>query len=189
MKKVFKRILDAFYIPVVFVAIIWLIKIFESILNVRWSQGGVMPRHTEGLKGILTSPLLHGSFSHLTSNTVPMLVLGWCLFYFYRRDSWLVFALLWLLSGLLTWCIGREAWHIGASGLIYALASFLFFSGIFRRYIPLLIVSVVIAFLYGGLIWGLLPTASYISWEGHLSGAIAGYIVAYLFRKESLQKA
>ncbi|MCD7930716.1 MAG: rhomboid family intramembrane serine protease [Tannerellaceae bacterium] len=103
--------------------------------------------------------------------------------------SRVVFPLLWLLSGFLTWCIGREAWHIGASGIIYALASYLFFSGFFSRYIPLIIISILIAFLYGGLVWGLLPLFSYVSWEGHLSGAIAGCLVAYLFRKEHVQRA
>lgn len=189
MKNAIKRVLDAFYIPVIFVVVIWVIKIIESVLHVRWVHGGILPRHTEGLTGILTSPLLHGSFSHLSSNTAPLLVLGGCLFYFYKRISWVVLLLLWLLSGLFTWCIGREAWHIGASGMIYALAFFLFFSGIFRKYIPLLIVSVLIVFLYGGLVWGLLPTSSYVSWEGHLSGAVAGYAVARLFRNETLQRA
>ncbi len=178
----------AFDVPIILIIIIWVIKIIESVFSVSWSNWGILPRHTEGLMGILFSPLLHGNFTHLSSNTGPFLVLSWCLFYFYRQISWMVFPLLWILSGILTWCIGRTAWHIGASGLIYALASFLFFSGFFKKYIPLLIVSLVIAFVYGGLVWGLLPTASYVSWEGHLSGAIAGYLVAYLFHKENIQR-
>ncbi|MCC8153242.1 MAG: rhomboid family intramembrane serine protease [Tannerellaceae bacterium] len=188
MKKAVKRILNAFDMPLSLIGVLWIIRIVESVLNLNWAHGGILPRQTEGLLGILTSPLLHGSFNHLSSNTGPLLVLGWCLFYFYRHISRIVFPLLWILSGFFTWCIGREAWHIGASGLIYALASYLFFSGFFKRYIPLLLVSVVIALVYGGLVWGLFPTAGYVSWEGHLSGALAGYIIAYLFNKENLER-
>ncbi|MCD8177601.1 MAG: rhomboid family intramembrane serine protease [Tannerellaceae bacterium] len=189
MKRVIKRAVDACCVPVIFVVVIWVIRIVESLISANWAHGGILPRHTDGLMGILTSPLLHGGFGHLISNTIPLLVLGWRLFFFYKRVSRVVFPLLWLLSGFLTWCIGREAWHIGASGIIYALASYLFFSGFFSRYIPLIIISILIAFLYGGLVWGLLPLFPYVSWEGHLSGAIAGCLVAYLFRKEHVQRA
>jgi len=188
MKNAVKRITDALYVPLIFVGVIWIIKIFESVFGVTGMHGGILPRHTQGLLGILTSPLLHGSFNHLVANTGPLFVLCWCLFFFYRRISWMVFPLLWLLTGIITWIIGRQAWHIGASGVIYALASFLFFCGFFKRYIPLMLISVVIAFAYGGLVWGIFPTATHVSWEGHLSGAVAGYIVAYLFGKETLER-
>jgi len=128
----------------------------------------------------------------LFSNSIPLLVLGWCLFYFYRDLGYGVFPILWILSGIFTWIFGRYSWHIGASGLVYSLTFFLFFSGIFRRYIPLMAVSLMIVFLYGSTVWGMFPIAEYvdptISWEGHFSGAISGFLCALIFRKQGPQK-
>ena len=116
----------------------------------------------------------------------------WCLYYFYSEIAHKTFLFLWLLSGLLTWIIGREAWHIGASGVIYSLSFFLFFSGIFRKYIPLIAISLVVAFLYGSTVWNMFPWSMYMdadtSWEGHLSGGISGLIVAMIFYKHGPQK-
>ena len=153
---------------------------------------GVYPLRAEGLYGILLSPLIHSTLKHLFSNTIPLLVLMWCLFFFYREIAYKTFIFLWLLSGFLTWIIGREAWHIGASGIIYSLSFFLFFSGILRKHIPLIAISLVVAFLYGSNVWNMLPWSMYldpgVSWEGHLSGAVSGLIGAIIYRRHGPQK-
>ena len=192
MKIESKQLFYALVFPCVFVLILWLIFLLERGLGADWHTWGIYPRQLSGLKGVFTEPFLHSGIKHLFSNSIPLLILGWCLFYFYKELSFAVFPSVWFLSGIITWCIGRESWHIGASGLIYALSFFLFFSGVFRRYIPLLAVSLLIVFLYGSTLWNMFPIAevidSSISWEGHLAGAISGLIVAIIFRKKGPQK-
>ncbi|GHU79094.1 rhomboid family intramembrane serine protease [Bacteroidia bacterium] len=167
--------------------VLWLVWIWGKGFDVNWYRLGIIPRTWEGLRGILFSPLIHQDASHLYSNSVPALVLSWCLFYFYKDLGYLVFPVLWILSGIFTWLIGRDSYHIGASGLIYALASFLFFSGIFRKYIPLMAVSMIVVFLYGSTVWSMFPVTEIvdpaISWEAHLSGAMGGVICAVVFRR------
>lgn len=118
--------------------------------------------------GIFTHPLIHSGFKHLLTNTLPLFFLSWCLFYFYRSIAPSIFLIIWIGCGAITFLIGKPAWHIGASGIIYGLAFFLFFSGLLRKYIPLIAISLLVTFLYGGLIWNMLPyfTPSGISWEG-----------------------
>ncbi|GHT48835.1 rhomboid family intramembrane serine protease [Bacteroidia bacterium] len=187
-----KRLLYAFLFPCIFVLLLWLVLLLEKGLEADWHRLGIYPRTLSGLKGILTEPLIHSGLQHLFSNSIPLIVLGWCLFYFYNEIGFAVMPVLWLLSGFFTWCIGRESWHIGASGLVYALSFFLFFSGIFRKYIPLMAVSLLVVFLYGSSLWNMFPVAEIvdpsISWEGHLSGAISGLIGAVLFRQYGPQK-
>ncbi len=187
-----KRIGYALVFPLLFVAVLWLVFVVEYSFNLDFTCYGVLPRTVEGVWGIVLSPFLHSSVQHLFSNSVPLLVLGWCLVYFYRDLGYRVFPLLWLLSGIFTWCIGRSAWHIGASGLTYSLSFFLFFSGILRRHIPLMAVSMIVVFLYGSIVWAMFPTARVIdptiSWEGHLSGALSGLLCALAFRKQGPQK-
>jgi len=187
-----KRILYAFFFPALFVAVLWFVLGMEEIGGADWSHWGIHPEEVDGLWGILTSPLIHANAKHLFSNSIPLLVLGWCLFYFYKDLGYGVFPILWILSGTFTWLLGRDAWHIGASGLTYSMTFFLFFSGVFRRYIPLMAVSLIVVFLYGSTVWGMFPIAEYIdpnmSWEGHLSGAISGFSCALIFRKRGPQK-
>lgn len=192
MKFEVKQIVYAFFFPALFIIIIWLIWLLEAGLGADWHQLGVYPRHIEGLLGILTSPLIHSGAKHLFNNSIPLLILGWCLFYFYKDLGYAVFPTVWLFSGIITWLIGRDSWHIGASGLVYALSFFLFFSGIFRKHISLMAVSMVVVFLYGSSVWNMFPVAELvdpnISWEGHLSGAISGLIAAVIFRKQGPQR-
>ena len=192
MKIESKQIFYALVFPCIFVLILWLVFLLELGLGADWHTWGIYPRQLFGLKGVFTEPFLHSDIKHLFSNSIPLLILGWCLFYFYKGLSFIVFPFIWILSGIITWCIGRESWHIGASGLIYALSFFLFFSGVFRRYIPLLAVSLLVVFLYGSTLWNMFPIAEVvnpaISWEGHLAGAISGLIVAIVFRKKGPQK-
>ena len=175
-------------LPIIFVSLIITIKLIENYFQLRLLKYGVFPRTIEGAIGIITSPLLHGDWKHLFNNSVPLLVLGTSLRYFYSQISKEVFLWSWLISGLWLWSIGRPSFHIGASGIVYALASFLFFSGLIRRHTRLMSVSFVVVFLYGGLIWGVFPIKEHISWEGHLSGGLAGIILAWWFKSEGPPK-
>lgn len=187
-----KRMRIALIPTVVFLSFLWLFLFLDITLDLQLYKLGVYPLKIEGLPGILFSPLIHSSVKHLFSNTIPLFVLMWCLFYFYSEIAYKTFLLLWLLSGLFTWIIGRESWHIGASGIVYSLSFFLFFSGLFRKHIPLIAISLVVAFLYGSNVWNMLPWSMYldatVSWEGHLSGGISGLIIAIIYRNHGPQK-
>lgn len=175
-------IVQALKYSCLFVAIFWLIELVQYI-GFDLSQLGILPRSQSGLIGIITAPFIHGGWEHLIGNTIPFFVLSFLLFAFYKRKGWLYFILLWLVTGILTWIIGRTNWHIGASGIVYALASFLVFGGIASRNWLLILVSIVVVVLYSSLFWGIFPQDARISWEGHLSGALSGIIVAFFCRK------
>ena len=136
-----------------------------------------------GMFGIFAHPLIHSNFAHLFANTLPLFFLTWCLFYFYRGIAPYIFFIIWIGCGAITFIIGKPGWHIGASGVIYGLAFFLFFSGLLRKYTPLIAISLLVTFLYGGLVWQMFPyfTPANTSWEGHLSGAIMGSLCAFAF--------
>ncbi len=169
--------------PAIFVLVFWIVKILETTFGFNLVELGIFPLRLDGLQGLLFSPFIHADFKHLLSNSLPFFILGFMLIYFYRRISYRIFFQLYFLSGLCTWLVGREAWHIGASGVVYAMAAFHFVSGIIRNDVRLLTLSVTVVFLYGGLVWGLLPIRPEISWEGHLSGAISGVALAFYYRK------
>ena len=133
-------------------------------------------------------PFIHSGLKHLINNAIPILILGSALKFFYREIYKEIFIWSWLISGIWLWTIGRPSFHIGASGVVYALASFLFFSGIIRKNNKLISVSLFVVFIYGGMIWGLFPIIESISWEGHVSGAIAGLFLAFWFKKDGPQK-
>ena len=179
---------------ILFVAIIWLSFIFANagVSDWNYSRLGIKPGDVGGLKGIIFPPFLHSSFSHLWSNTISLLILIWLLFYFYSKIAFNMLLYLWVLSGSVTWIIGRDSYHVGASGLVFAILFFLFFSGLFRKYIPLVAVSMIVAFIYGGTVWSIFPIAEMvdasISWEGHLSGAVSGLLLAVIFRRQGPQK-
>ncbi len=170
--------------PIAFVLLIWLVFWFEIRFGFDFTNFGVYPRTLKGLKGVLFSPFIHSGIEHLYHNTIPLFVLSTALFYFYRPIAWRVLAYGILLSGFLTWCIGRPAFHIGASGLIYVLVSFTFFKGIFAKHFRLVALSLLVVFLYGSMVWYTMPIKEGMSWEGHLSGMITGIIFALIFRKE-----
>lgn len=184
-KKIF---FHSLLFPAIFVLVIWIVKIVEITSGISLVYFGIFPRSINGLSGILFSPFIHSDFNHLISNSLPFFLLGFMLIYFYRRISYRIFFILYFLSGISVWLFGREAWHIGASGVVYAMAAFHFVSGIIRSDVRLLTFSVVVVFLYGGLVWGLLPIRPEISWEGHLSGAIAGVILALYYRKYIIRR-
>ena len=169
--------------PLLFPVILWAVHLLSLLLNEDLAKLGLLPRNLVGLLGIFTSPLIHADFSHLISNTIPLIILGWIIFYFYPKLSYLLFVFIYFFTGLLVWIFARQVFHIGASGIVYGFVSFLFFSGIFRKDNTSIALALVITFLYGGLVWGMVPGWKGISWESHLFGAITGLIAAYLFRK------
>jgi membrane associated rhomboid family serine protease len=163
------------------VGVIWLCYLINLALPFDLNEWGLAPRTFNGLSGIVTMPLLHGSFRHLTGNTVPLIVLL-CLLAGSRAQSRQTVAMIWLLGGAALWVFGRNAMHIGASGLVNGLIAFLIVAGLLERRFQSLVVAVIVGFLYGGsLLAGMLPTAgSEISWDGHLAGALAGGGLAWV---------
>lgn len=189
----FRQLYQSLFYPALFVILCWISFAFQESGHRNLTHLGVLPREAAGLPGIVTSVFIHGDLGHIASNSIPLLVLGGMLFYFYKRIAKPVSIWLWLISGLWLWIGGRNntefpTYHIGASTLIYALATFLFFSGIFRRHLQLMAASAIVVFLYGGIMWGVFPVKAEISWEGHLFGAIAGVLVAFNYRSEGPQK-
>ena len=178
-------------IAAAFTLLLWIIKAVEWSFGLNFAPYGIFPRTLRGLTGILAGPLIHGDLFHLLSNTMPLLMLGAGLFYFYRRVAAEVSVWIYLFSGFWVWLLGREAYHIGVSGIIYGLAAFLLFGGIFQRNRRLMAVSLAVLFLYGGLAYGLMPSREdpRISWESHLLGALVGFVLAVYFRKEKITDA
>ena len=170
--------------PILFILIIWLVFWFEVRFGFNFSKYGIYPLTFKGLRGVVLSPFIHGDIQHIYHNTIPLFILSMATFYFYRRIAWKVILLGILCSGLLTWCIARPSYHIGASGLIYVLVSFTFFKGVFAKHFRLIALSLLVVFLYGSMIWYTLPIEQGISWEGHLSGMITGLLFALFFRKQ-----
>ncbi len=177
----------AIKIPSILLIIIWGVKIFEIVTQISLANWGILPRNFEGLRGIFFMPFIHGDIAHAAHNSIPLFVLSAMLIYFYKKTSWFILVVGTLLTGLLTWMIASKAYHIGASGVVYMLASYIFFSGVFRRNIKLMAISLLVSFLYGSMVWGIFPfefaIQERISWEGHLAGAIVGLFMAYRFRK------
>ena len=184
-----KKLLLSMIIPGMVVVIMWMVKIVEVLFEADFSGFGIYPLAAGGLPGILFSPFIHADFKHLFNNSLPLFFLSVALFYFYSEVALKVFTLTYFLTGLLVWIAGRDAWHIGASGLVYGLASFLFFSGIIRRYFRLIALSLLIVFLYGSMVWGLFPGIyRNVSWESHMLGFFSGIVLSVWYRKEGPQK-
>lgn len=187
-----RKFFGSLVIPLILVALMWVVRIAEVSIGIDWGRFGLMPHSAKGLVGIFTLPFLHGSWEHLFSNSVPIIVLGTALYYFYPTLANRVMLVTWLASGMLTWCLGSpHSTHIGASALVYGLNLFLIASGFIRGNRTLIVISLIMVFLYGGFVWGMIPELAElqsISWEGHLSGAIMGVALAFLLRKEGPQK-
>jgi membrane associated rhomboid family serine protease len=182
---------SALVIPLTLLLVMWVVKLAEWFFHFNLGFLGVHPLHTDGLAGIILYPFIHGSFKHLMANTVPFLILSTALFYFYKEIAFKVLISIWILSGIWIWFGARGGYHIGASGLIYGLASFLFVSGVIRKNTNLAALSLVVAFLYGSLIWGIFPELfpkENISWEGHLGGLISGIIFAFYYKNQGPQR-
>ncbi|WP_245906966.1 rhomboid family intramembrane serine protease [Reichenbachiella versicolor] len=171
-------------IPVRMLLIMWMVYSIEFFFALDLGFLGVLPRSISGLIGILTSPLVHGSPQHIVSNSFPILFLGLSVFFFYPTIARWVFYTCYFMTGVMVWIFGRPFYHIGASGVIYGLAFFLMFIGLFRKDFKSLLLSITVVVLYGGLFYGILPTDSRISFESHFFGAVVGTVLAYLYRKK-----
>lgn len=173
----------ALKITLVFIGVLWAVHILDAALGLRLARFGLRPGSEAGLIGILTAPLLHGNFQHLLSNTLPLLVSMTAALYLYPRSAMRVVPLVWLLSGAIAWFIGQSpSLHIGASGLIYGLLAFVFVGGLLRRDMRSVSVSLLVGFLYGSMVWGVLPVRVGMSWEMHLAGAVSGLVLALWYR-------
>lgn len=179
-----KRFIYSLVFPGFFLLLLWAVKFFEISMELSFIEGGVYPRKLSGLQGILFSPLIHGDWKHLLDNSGPVFLLSLALFYFYRDIAYKIWGLIYLMGGILLWGIGREAYHIGASGLIYGLAAFLFLSGLIRRVRNLTAISLLIVFWYSGMVWGVLPFDFEVSFEAHACGAVSGLVLALVYRDQ-----
>lgn len=172
-------------IPLFFVIVMWVANAFQFILHLSLIEFGIYPREQSALIGIFTAPIVHASWEHLLSNTIPIFILGTILFITYNRIGLFIWLLIHVFTGLLVWLFARESYHVGASGIVYGVASFLFFSGWFRLDVKAIAISLIVTLMYGGLIWGVLPMQPGVSWESHLLGGIVGLVLAYLFKSQN----
>ena len=183
-----KKFFLSIIIPGIFVFLMWFVKIIEILFETDFSFLGIYPLEGKGLPGILFSPLIHEDFKHLINNSIPHFLLSTAVFYFYSEVALKVSLWTWFLTGIFVWIAGRDAYHIGASGLVYGLASFLFFSGIIRKYYRLIALSLLVVFLYGSMVWGMMPELyKNVSWESHMLGFVSGIILAVWFKNEGPQ--
>ncbi len=182
-----RKFLKSLYFPTLFIVLIWTVWLAEIVFKVDFAFLGIYPLTLKGLPGIITAPLVHSGYEHIIANSIPMFVLGASLFYFYRQIAYKIFFLVYFITNIWVWFLARDAYHIGASGVVYALASFLFTSGLVRKNPRLMAISLIIIFLYGSMIWGIFPEffpEKNISWESHLMGLLAGIVVAIFTRNE-----
>ena len=182
------KFLNALIYPVLFVLIIGLIHLVQYVFDISFLNYGVYPRSFKGLIGVITSPLIHGDFNHLFNNSIPLLILGTSIFYFYKKVALRLSFWIYLMVGIWTWISARESYHIGASGLIYGLFAFLLVSGFIRKNSRLISLSFFVVMVYGSMVWGIFPIKVNISFEGHLWGFVAGIVLAFYYRKQGPQK-
>ena len=186
----FKFTPSVWLVPAIILIIMWFIFFFENSFNVDLTSHGILPRTVSGLQGVIFSPFLHGSLNHIANNSIPLFILTTALIFFYRDISLKILFYGILLSGLITWVIGRESFHVGASSLIYVLVSFIFFKGMMTKYYRLMALSMAVVLFYGGMIWYVFPDIDKtISWEGHLAGLITGFFFAAYYKTPDYKKA
>jgi membrane associated rhomboid family serine protease len=185
----FKYTSSVLVVPLLFVWVLWFVYWLEIKFGLDFDQNGIYPRTFSGLQGIILSPFLHSNMEHLYNNSIPLLILLAALRYFYPRQSFAVIGYGVLHSGLITWVIGRDNYHIGASSLIYVLVSFIFFKGIQTKYYRLVALSLAVVVVYGGMVWYIFPKVDEkISWEGHLAGLITGFVLSIIYKTPEYKK-
>jgi membrane associated rhomboid family serine protease len=187
-----RKFFGSMLLPAVLVLVMWIIKLVETGFHTSFADYGLLPQTVVGLRGILFSPFLHGDWAHLSANTVPFFVLTSGLYYYYGKKASIIFILCWLVTGLWVWIFAKDTGiHIGASGVVYALATFHFTGGFLRREPRMMAFSLLVVFLYGGLVWGVIPDffpEKNISWQSHLLGGLAGILIAFAYRDEGPQQ-
>lgn len=166
-----------------FVALIWLIDIVNWALALELQRFGVRPRQLAGLPGILLAPLLHGGPVHLVANSLPLLVLGTGMLYLYPNSALTVLPAVYLGPGIAVWLFAAGGVHVGSSGLVYGLASYVFVAGVLRLDRRAIAASLLVSFLYGSLVWGVLPIQPGVSWQTHLAAALIGLALAIALRR------
>lgn len=184
MEESNNKLLDSLKWPLAFVGSWWLIHLLQELLG--WNLGylGVHPLEWSGLIGIITAPFIHGDFSHLINNSIPFLVLSTMIVYFYRSVAFRSILMVYLLTGLAVWLGARSVFHIGASGVVYGLVTFVMGNGLFRRNKKSVVLALIVFLFYSGMLVGVLPNQQGISWESHLYGALVGFFVSYFFKEE-----
>lgn len=186
--QTFKYRRSVLLVPVMAIVLIWLIYFIEIKFSLNFNKYGIYPKTLKGLRGIICSPFIHSNTKHLFNNSIPLAVMLISLYYFYNKIASKVLFYGIILTGILTWSFARPSFHIGASGVVYLLVSFIFFSGIIRKYYRLTALSLIVVFLYGGMVWYIFPIEERISWEGHFSGFLVGFVFAIIFRKMGPQQ-
>jgi len=186
-KDLSKKAKESFIIPAYMVLILWVIHTLQFVTGISLGQLGVFPRELWGLKGVIFSPLIHGDWGHLISNTPPLFVLSAMILFFYRRIAVPAFIMIYLLTGMAVWAFAdlfemARHFHIGASGVIYGLVAFVFWNGVFRRNIRSIALALIMVFYYGSMVYGVLPGQEGISWESHLLGALVGIFTSFWYK-------
>jgi membrane associated rhomboid family serine protease len=184
MKEKKNPLFESMRLPLAFLAAIWFVHIFQFIFNLNFGYLGVFPREWFGLKGIITAPLIHGDFSHLTNNSIPFLVLGTMILFFYRKVAISSFFMIYFITGIAVWLLARQTFHVGLSGVVFGLVTFVMANGFFRRNLRSIVLALIVFLLYSGMLAGVFPMKDGISWESHLFGALAGVFTAYYYKEE-----
>lgn len=182
------KIINAIFYPILFVILIGLIHLIQFVFSLDFYWLGIYPQKLSAIGGVVSSVFIHGNFNHLFNNAIPLLILGSALFYFYKPIALKVVVWIVLMGGFWTWVMARESYHIGASGLIYGLFSFLLLSGFIRLNKQLISLSFFVVIVYGSMVWGIFPVKLNISYEAHFWGFVSGIILAIFYRKQGLQK-
>jgi membrane associated rhomboid family serine protease len=169
-----------------FVALIWVIELLNWGLDLGAEDFGVRPRQLAGLPGIFFAPLVHGGFAHLIANSLPLLVVGAAMLYLYPSAARTVLPAVYLGPGVAVWVFARGGAHVGASGLVYGLVSYILVAGLIRRDRRAIAASLLVCFMYGALVWGVLPIEPGVSWETHLAAALIGIVLALALRRRDI---
>lgn len=182
------RLISSLYFPLILVLTIIIVEAFQSYFALNLIKYGIYPQKVSSLTGIIFSPFIHADFNHVFNNSIPLLILGTSLFYFYKPIALKLIVLIVLMGGFWTWILARESYHVGASGLVYGLFSFLLVSGFIRMNKQLIALSLFVVVVYGSLVWGIFPIKGNISYEAHFWGFFSGIILAIFYRKHGKQK-
>jgi membrane associated rhomboid family serine protease len=182
MDKKLSDILYQIRFPVLLIVLLWVVEFYELFSGNDLHRWGIFPREWDSFLGILTAPFVHSDFEHLISNTVPLFTLTCVMVFFYRKVAVPSYIIIQFLTGFAVWVFARPSYHIGASGVVYGLVSFVFWSGVFRRNMKSIVLALIVVIMYSGYFYGVLPNKEGVSWESHLFGGFVGIFTAFLFK-------